>query len=96
MAPTVVYKKRYFQFPPAGLLEHPAGGKTRFWGVAGACFSQGSRPLSLSLFGDKHLWSILDATSRRNGSRGRAKQTDIRAPAGNGSHGWHPQLCTKN
>eukprot|EP00661_Eupelagonemidae_sp_cell13_P024784 gene24784-biopygen19452 len=33
MAPTVVYKKRYLQFPPADLLEHPAGGKMCFWGV---------------------------------------------------------------
>eukprot|EP00661_Eupelagonemidae_sp_cell13_P010837 gene10837-biopygen22843 len=44
----------------------------------------------------EQFWSILDAKSRRKWLRERVKQTDIRAPAQNGSHGWHPQLCTKN
>eukprot|EP00661_Eupelagonemidae_sp_cell13_P023225 gene23225-biopygen11813 len=43
----------------------------------------------------EHFWSILEANSCRKLLRERVKQTDIRAPAENGSHGWHPQLCTK-
>eukprot|EP00661_Eupelagonemidae_sp_cell13_P024888 gene24888-biopygen17954 len=164
MAPTVVNKKLYFEFPPADLLEHLARGNMCFGGwremmaspppspvsaaphpcgatvwVRGAVGAAGSPPLGRTSSGGavywngkcplgaaywnemalwhaedvifeaflehflkhfwsilQHFWSILDAKPRRNRLRPRVKQTDIRAPAGNGSHGWHPQLCTKN
>eukprot|EP00661_Eupelagonemidae_sp_cell13_P025619 gene25619-biopygen16510 len=41
------------------------------------------------------FWSILEAKPGRKRVGKRVAPTEMRAPAGNLSHGWYPQLCTK-
>eukprot|EP00661_Eupelagonemidae_sp_cell13_P022789 gene22789-biopygen11771 len=102
-------KKRYSQFPPGELLEHPAGGNMCFlgggWcqflrGVAAILFGDKTQPfeeaLSATLF--DAFCSILEHFGCNPSSKTASqtvKQTDIQVPAENVSHGWHPQLCTK-